>query len=363
MSFVRRRGVGAPPPPSPSPSPSPPPSPSSSSPSPSPPPPSRPAVTKAGPNATLLVSTGVADLDKLIGGGIGMGKLVVVMEDTHAPHHLVLLRYFMAQAVSHGQPLLLATALASPTHFLSTLPAPSASAGQFHNEAGLRIAWQYHKYDLGQSQQGQDGYVSSFDMRKSCTPGRVQCHSFSGAKVDSFLKQCRGFVSSLASSGEIGRIALHSICAPQCMEFCSEWELLSSLLYLKALLLNANAVALVTLPASLLAASSSKRWQHLADILLSVKALPGKTPAPYLDNLITHVALQRRSKRLWIARRWACCTFISCARTTPRCLPSPKLLPMPSRLSRNESLSWSSSNWPLWLAPKVPPQVQTFEGL
>ncbi len=65
-----------------------------------------------------------------MGGGIPVGGLVMVMEDIEAPHHMPLLRFFMAQGLVHSQPLFFATPLPSPQAFLGTLPAiASRSSG------------------------------------------------------------------------------------------------------------------------------------------------------------------------------------------------------------------------------------------
>ena len=61
-------------------------------------------------------------------GGFLLGSVVMIMEDSDAPHHLLLLRCFMAQGVMHKQPLLFAGPLKEPRLFLGTLPAPVSSS-------------------------------------------------------------------------------------------------------------------------------------------------------------------------------------------------------------------------------------------
>lgn len=51
----------------------------------------------------------------------------MIMEDSDAPHHLLLLRSFMAQGVVHKQPLLFAGPMKEPRLFLGTLPAVASS--------------------------------------------------------------------------------------------------------------------------------------------------------------------------------------------------------------------------------------------
>ena len=64
----------------------------------------------------------------ILGGGFLLGSVVMVMEDSDAPHHLLLLRAFMAQGVLHKQPLLFAGPMKEPRSFLGALPAPVASS-------------------------------------------------------------------------------------------------------------------------------------------------------------------------------------------------------------------------------------------
>jgi elongator complex protein 4 len=64
----------------------------------------------------------------ILGGGFLLGSVVMVMEDSDAPHHLLLLRAFMAQGVVQKQPLLFAGPMKEPRSFLGALPAPVASS-------------------------------------------------------------------------------------------------------------------------------------------------------------------------------------------------------------------------------------------
>ena len=54
-----------------------------------------------------------------------------------------------------------------------------------------------------------------------------------------------------------------------------EWDMLSFIRSLKSMVRSSNSVAIITFLPSLLSPSFCKRWQHMADTLLSVKAIPG----------------------------------------------------------------------------------------
>ncbi|KAH6758585.1 Paxneb protein-like protein [Perilla frutescens var. frutescens] len=116
-----------------------------------------------GPNGTIFISSGISDLDKILGGGFALGSLVMVMEDSEAPHHMLLLRNFMSQGLVHHQPLIYASPANDPRGFLGTLPNSmvlkddKSRVHETEQEKGLRIAWQYKKYFGEQSSNSQRG--------------------------------------------------------------------------------------------------------------------------------------------------------------------------------------------------------------
>ncbi|RDY13576.1 Elongator complex protein 4 [Mucuna pruriens] len=249
---------------------------------------------KHGPNGTMFISSGIPDLDKILGGGFSLGSLVMVMEDAEAPHHMLLLRNFMSQGLVQKQPLLYASASRDPKSFLGTLPSPASLKGDkssdLSHEKDLRIAWQYKKYfgepqiNLNTNNGGQHDYCNDFDLRKP-----LDRHFFSGNNVDcvsikdspnltALQDSCAGFLAKFSrnegSISSAGRIAIQSFCSPQCKYSNEEWHMLSFIRSLKGMVRSSNAVVVVTFPPSLLSPSCSKRLQHMADTLLSVRAIP-----------------------------------------------------------------------------------------
>ncbi|KAK3017431.1 hypothetical protein RJ639_007589 [Escallonia herrerae] len=187
---------------------------------------------KYGPNGTIFVSSGISDLDKILGGGYPLGSLVVVMEDSEAPHHMLLLRNFMSQGLIHKQPLLYASPSSDPRAFLGTLPSPlSSKEDRSHDrdteqEKGLRIAWQYKKY-FGDEQKVEGRGAMKFNKLFAVFPYvfyvtvRV-VSSYAAEKYD-------GKITSA------GRIAIQSFCSPQCEFSNMEWGMLSFIRYLKSM--------------------------------------------------------------------------------------------------------------------------------
>ncbi|KAL9241406.1 hypothetical protein vseg_015522 [Gypsophila vaccaria] len=260
---------------------------------------------KPGPNGSFFVSSGIPDLDRILGGGFCLGSLVMVMEDHEAPHHMLLLRNFMAQGLVHKQPLLYASPSKDPRGFLGTLPNPispkddKARERLSEQDKALRIAWQYKKYfgdnqSANESADSKQEYCNDFDVRKPLerhllVGKHIDCISMTETTLDNLRERCSSFlVQNSRSGGTIscaGRIAIQSLCAPQCQYFDKDWDMLTFLKSLKAIVRASNAVAIVTFPHSVLTSSFSKRWQHLADTLLSVKAIPDEDKE--LANLLT----------------------------------------------------------------------------
>ncbi|KAG7026878.1 Elongator complex protein 4, partial [Cucurbita argyrosperma subsp. argyrosperma] len=167
-----------------------------------------------------------------------------------------------------------------------------------------KLFWQYKKY-FGESQEsvnaidGKCEFCNDFDLRKPFdrhffSGKHVECVSIlDSSSLSTTLDRCATFLSQVPrNDGNIssaGRIAIQSLCAPQCdhsnMLELQEWEMLSFLRSLKSMLRSSNAVAVVTFSPSLLLPSFSKRWQHMADTLLSVKAIPDEDKE--LANLLT----------------------------------------------------------------------------
>ncbi|KAH7520425.1 hypothetical protein FEM48_Zijuj08G0142400 [Ziziphus jujuba var. spinosa] len=178
---------------------------------------------KHGPNGTTFISSGIPDLDS---------NLLL----------LTLLRNYRLRWAGVGlvlnQPLLYASPSKDPRGFLGTLPCPVSSKDDMsHNrdpdqEKGLRIAWQYKKY-FGENQQNfeihKDGkceFCNDFDLRKPLerqflTGKHIDCVSIQDSpNLDPLRDHCAKFLSQFPrNDGGVtcaGRIAIQSLCAPQC---------------------------------------------------------------------------------------------------------------------------------------------------
>ncbi|XP_072448692.1 elongator complex protein 4 isoform X1 [Chiloscyllium punctatum] len=75
-------------------------------------------------NGQLLLSTGVPSLDYIIGGGLAVGTLLLIEEDSYESYSRMLLKYFLAEGIVSGHSLFIASAKDHPEEILQELPAP-----------------------------------------------------------------------------------------------------------------------------------------------------------------------------------------------------------------------------------------------
>jgi hypothetical protein len=68
--------------------------------------------TRASLNQVSLTSTGIDDLDGLLGGGIPVGSMTLVVADKNTQYHHVFTRYVISEGVAQGQFVVCITSLA-----------------------------------------------------------------------------------------------------------------------------------------------------------------------------------------------------------------------------------------------------------
>ncbi|KAK9816857.1 hypothetical protein WJX72_006241 [[Myrmecia] bisecta] len=113
--------------------------------------------TRPGLHGQTLISTGLADLDKILGGGLPLGSILLVLEHPWSAHHQTLLKYFVAEGVACGHAVHWAVPRLADGGVTSMLPkqiTPKDAAQQKEqderskkeDEVQLRIAWQYRRY-------------------------------------------------------------------------------------------------------------------------------------------------------------------------------------------------------------------------
>ncbi|CAK0742405.1 hypothetical protein CVIRNUC_001394 [Coccomyxa viridis] len=121
--------------------------------------------TRSGVHNETLISTGLADLDNLLGGGIRLGTVVLLLQDALTPHGSTFLRYFVAEGAACGHTVHWAGASRPLASALPQLAKPRSHTARKESSKEtadeeipqLRIAWQYRRYIQRQQLQQQSG--------------------------------------------------------------------------------------------------------------------------------------------------------------------------------------------------------------
>ena len=117
-------------------------------------------------NGLSLVSSGIRELDEILGGGHVLGSLCLLHEDTYSNHADTVLMYALAEAISQKHKTLLVVRDAHEARsILTALPfnmnkgslsldkkvevAKTAEEEEDDKKRHLKIAWQYGKYIKG----------------------------------------------------------------------------------------------------------------------------------------------------------------------------------------------------------------------
>ncbi|RLN17013.1 elongator complex protein 4 [Panicum miliaceum] len=189
--------------------------------------------------------------------------------------------------------------LKEPRLFLGTLPAPVSSSkedGRHRvmgagvssdgrgNDEGLRIAWQYKKYfgdEKASSAEHKDNkqkISNDFDLRKP-----LERHLLNGQNIECVSTQdadnlrdlqdhCSTFLSKLpgkdCGSLTAGRIAIQSLCAPQCGYFEKDWDMIQFIRLLKAKEMATSCRYTVVYQSN-----SRKAWPFKLCVLITISTL------------------------------------------------------------------------------------------
>lgn len=87
-------------------------------------PPAPPGTRIVAHTGQFVVSSGVASLDEVVGGGFPLGSLALLKLDRGTSYGNLLLRYFAAQALVDRHGLIVVTCDSDPETFVKTLPRP-----------------------------------------------------------------------------------------------------------------------------------------------------------------------------------------------------------------------------------------------
>ncbi|XP_066503267.1 elongator complex protein 4 [Hoplias malabaricus] len=269
-------------------------------------------------NRLACTHTGVRALDRVLGGGIAVGSLLLIEEDEGECYSRVLMKCYLAEGVVCGHQLYLASAQERPDDIIQDLPCPvseevSDSPVGSDSPDEMRIAWRYqnlpkvsselsslsqfgHNFDVSRkmaSQTLQDARFHTFYLPEET---QTQTHNRCVGPYEGLLKsiqeviQGEGFDGSV-SQGKVRnvlRLGLHSlgstlwgddICVS---ESPAHSHALTSFLYsLRALLRSSLSVAVVTVPAHLIQSRELRgRVEKVCDAVVALESFNSSETNP-----------------------------------------------------------------------------------
>jgi elongator complex protein 4 len=95
--------------------------------------------TRPGLNGQVLVSTGVAGIDRLLGGGLPLGSVLLIIEDSHSQQHLNLLKCFLAEGFCCKHSLALVTGEHLDVDGLATFLPDQAKSSSSSSTANTQV--------------------------------------------------------------------------------------------------------------------------------------------------------------------------------------------------------------------------------
>mmetsp|Transcript_70607 Transcript_70607/g.166484 ORF Transcript_70607/g.166484 Transcript_70607/m.166484 type:complete len:270 (-) Transcript_70607:8-817(-) len=245
-------------------------------------------------NAHVLTSTGNKDLDAAVGGGLALGTLTMVEEDSASSFSTHLLRSFVAQGVAFRHACVL-IAVSPLDQFVCSLPSPFARdatpvPAETVNKPDLKIAWQYGKYAPQSASAGASGFCTSRDFDFGTPlPTEIREATLYPTSIPEMsdpyhcaYQVIRERLAEFVAEGgpRVVRIALFSLAGPLWSapyHADHERRLLAFLHSLRGLLREheCRAVLMATVPSSLFAESLASRCRRLFDGVFTVQSFAG----------------------------------------------------------------------------------------
>ncbi|XP_050410770.1 elongator complex protein 4 [Patella vulgata] len=272
-------------------------------------------------NNQLLVSTGVPSLDHVLGGGVAVGTVLMIEEDVFGDYARLLVKYFTAEAVMTGQPMMLASLDVEPEDLIKDLPAPiiderkeedkTESSQLAQGDDSMKIAWRYqnlpkfqsnptgikfgHYYDLTKTMEKR--LVESIDIKCLSTTQlnqiKLPVHAAEIMninymrllnKIAKVIEEGKYLTKDKVDKRNILKIAIHSLGSPMWGENSGlkldgtghDPSLPRFLLGLRALLRSSFAVCLLTVPTHLFQENSfTRQVEKFCDTVLHLESFSG----------------------------------------------------------------------------------------
>lgn len=276
-------------------------------------------------NNQLLISTGIPSLDFHLGGGVAVGTLILIEEDSVGSFANLMLRYFIAEGLVCGHSLFLAAK--DSNDVLRQIPEPilhdsgnsSSSTEQTtstpEDDEELKIAWRYkdvnkagasgscaaggeikfgHYFDLNRCVDAsvfEGMYSRIVDLSETliCDNETISSTYRLKGEYRTIMEECTDFLNirkNLVSSQlkpeerNICRIAIHAAGSPL-WDSSDPFSLSKFLFCLKHSLRQSFSCAVVTVPSKVISADKkvAGSLRHLADYAFKLRSFAGTDDA------------------------------------------------------------------------------------
>jgi elongator complex protein 4 len=239
--------------------------------------------TKAFINNQVLTSSGLRELDTIIGGGIMLGSLSIVESAVFGSYSLDILRYFAGEGLASGQHV------ATDKIILDMLPLElSIAQKRIKAEMStpkLTIAWQYEKYN-NRTSPSSDRLCHSFDLSKPMSPEmKSSCKAVELSPTNDIYRSLYTQILTLLSQDEnsVLRVALSDVGSPMIYGDNNEVYLVRFVRALRALLYTYRHrfVCMISVPMYAMGSLSiAATLRHLADYDFEVTSFSGDLELP-----------------------------------------------------------------------------------
>jgi len=272
-----------------------------------------PGTVLSAQNGHLLISSGIASLDSLLGGGLPVGTVALIEEDFRGLHSKVILKYYLAEGLVSKHSIFIASQDVNPANIIRELPAVIESdpepeeplKGQAISDK-MKIAFRYQNLSTSMMGASNIKHIGHhFDLTKSISFSDIEnsdIYYWTGQRIEtgynSFLnpayndllksikekiKEGKFFLKDNPEKKTILRIGIHSLGSPMWLPHRKSVHSIDSnsqdlhmfIFCLRALVRSAHAVAVITIPSYLYDDESLERCIHSSDIAMSLRSFSG----------------------------------------------------------------------------------------
>ncbi|KAK5582909.1 hypothetical protein RB653_004498 [Dictyostelium firmibasis] len=282
-------------------------------------------------NSNLLTSTGLSDLDDIIGGGIPIGSILMIEEDINSSYYMFLLKYFLAEGVLQQQGLFFSSLIGiDPFEILNKLPARITKEEEIEADKNdnisnnnnsnnkqptdeLKIAWRYQQYvsnELSKQQQQSttsmnQTFCHSYDFTRkmnvqSMNPELIHTLSHDAQsqaegtspyrnlflEIQNLVYKYNKEAAANPDQTRVLRLCIQSFSSPLWSN--DEEGVIEFLHALKGLLRSSVCTCVISVPTYIYSSAFVKKIAHLCDTVVSINSfsgLGGETPEQFAEYL------------------------------------------------------------------------------